>query len=124
METMTDRVMAAAKRNGMSTMAEVERFCGIPVRTLTNMASGHKPRGGTLRKICEAMDISEDYVLYGDDVPNGIEEQKPLIEKPRIERRSTNKLKRFVCLLSTMDDEDIDTVLEYMAFLKSRKGKS
>lgn len=124
METMTDRVIAAAKLKGMRQKAEIERYCNIPPRTLTNMAGGHRPKDGTLLKICEALDITESYVLYGDDVPNGIAEQKSLIEKPRTERRSTNKLKRFIGLLSTMDDEDIDTVLEYMAFLKSRKGKS
>ena len=122
METMADRVIAAAKLKGMRMKAEIERYCDIPPRTLTNMADGHKPREGTLEKICKALEISENYVLYGKDVPKGIAEQKSLIEKPRIEKRSPGKLKQFVDLLSTMDDEDIDTVLEYMMFLKSRKG--
>lgn len=124
METMTDRVIAAAKLKGMRQKAEIERYCDIPPRTLTNMAGGHKPRDGTLRKICEALDVSEDYVLYGTDTPQGIVEQQSLIVKPRLERRNPDKLRRFIGLLSTMDDEDIDTVLEYMMFLKSRKGKS
>lgn len=122
METMADRVIAAAKLKGMRQKAEIERYCDIPPRTLTNMADGHKPREGTLEKICAALEISENYVLYGKDVPKGIAEQKSLIDKPRIEKRNVSKLKQFVDLLSTMDDDDIDTVLEYMAFLKSRKG--
>ena len=122
METMTDRIMKAAAPRGMSKMAEVERYCGIPPRTLSNMADNHKPRNATLQKICEALDISEDYVLYGTDMPEGIVKQQSLIIKPRIERKNPDKLRQFIGLLSTMDDEDIDTTLEYMTFLKSRKG--
>lgn len=124
METMADRVIAAAKLKGMRQKAEIERYCDIPPRTLTNMADNHRPRDGTLQKICEALDVSEDYVLYGTDTPQEIVKQQSLIDKPRLERKNPDKLRRFIGLLSTMDDEDIDTVLEYMAFLKSRKGKS
>ena len=120
METMADRVIAAAKLKGMRQKATIERYCDIPPRTLTNMADGHRPRDGTLRKICEALDITENYVLYGKDRPKGLVEQQSLIEKTRIEKK--DKLRQFIDLLSTMDDEDIDTTLEYMMFLKSRKG--
>ena len=120
METMADRVIAAAKLKGMRQKAAIERYCDIPPRTLTNMADGHRPRDGTLRKICEALDISENYVLYGTDKPKGLVEQQSMIEKSRIEKK--DKLRQFIDLLSSMDDEDIDTTLEYMMFLKSRKG--
>lgn len=124
METMTDRIMAVAAKRNMRTKAEVERFCDIPERTLTNMGFGHKPRETTLRKICEALDLTEGYILHGTDAPEGISEQQSLFDKPkpRIERQKPDKLRRFVKLLASLDDNDFDTVIEYMTFLKSRKG--
>lgn len=119
METMTDRIMKAAAPRGMSKMAEVERYCGIPVRTLTNMASGHKPKDATLAKICEALDISAEYVLNGD---NPSEQLSLLNAAPTKKPTKQDKLRKFVNLLASLDDEDFETVIEYMYFLRSRKG--
>ena len=118
METMTDRVIAAAKLKGMRQKAEIERYCGIPARTLTNMASGHKPNDATLAKICEALDISAEYVLNGDNPT----EQLSLIGTPAKKPAKQDKLRKFVNLLASLDDEDFGTVIEYMYFLRSRKG--
>lgn len=119
METMTDRIMKVAAPRGMSKMAEVERYCGIPARTLTNMASGHKPKSSTLTKICEALDISEEYVLNGDN-PS---EQLSLLNAASTKKPAKqDKLRKFVNLLASLDDEDFETVIEYMYFLRSRKG--
>ena len=119
METMTDRIMKAAAPMGMSKMAEVERYCGIPVRTLTNMASGHRPKDATLAKICEALDISAEYVLNGDNPT----EQLSIISTPTAKKPAKqDKLRKFVNLLASMNDADFDTVIEYMYFLRSRKG--
>ena len=124
METMTDRVMAVAQKMNISTMAEVERFCGIPPRTLSNMAGGHKPKDATLRKISEALGVTNGYILYGTDELEGIAEQQSLLErsKPQTPRAKPDKLRQFVRLLASMDDRDFDTVIEYMTFIKSRKG--
>ena len=124
METMTDRIMAVAKTMGMSKMAEVERYCGIPVRTLTNMAGGHKPKDSTMRKICETLGITEDYVLNGTDEPEAIADQQTVSERPKLESKKSrpDKLRQFVRLLASMDDKEFDTVIEYMMFLKRRKG--
>ena len=119
METMTDRIMKAAAPRGMSKMAEVERYCGIPARTLTNMASGHKPKGSTLLKICEALDISEEYILSGNNPP---EQLSLLNAAPTKKPAKQDKLRKFVNLLASLDDEDFETVIEYMYFLKSRTG--
>ena len=119
METMTDRIMKAAAPRGMSKMAEVERYCGIPKRTLTNMGKGHKPNGATLVKICEALDISEEYVLNGD---NPSEQLSLLNAAPAKKPAKQDKLRKFVNLLASLDDEDFETVIEYMYFLRSRKG--
>ena len=119
METMTDRIMAVAKTMGMSKMAEVERFCGIPARTLTNMASGHKPKDATLAKICEALDISAEYVLNGDNPPEQLSLTGTSTAKKPVKQ---DKLRKFVNLLASLDDEDFETVIEYMYFLRSRKG--
>lgn len=124
METMTDRVMAVAQKMNIRTMAEVERFCGIPPRTLSNMAGGHKPKDATLRKISEALGVTNGYILYGSDESEEISEQQSLLEKSKAKenRAKSDKLRQFVRLLASMDDGDFDTVIEYMMFLKSRKG--
>ena len=119
METMTDRIMKAAAPRGMSKMAEVERYCGIPERTLTNMGRGHKPKDATMAKICEALDISEEYVLKGENPP----EQLSLLSAAPVGKTvKHDELRKFVNLLASLDDEDFETVIEYMYFLKSRKG--
>ena len=124
METMTDRVMKVAKERGLKTMADVERHCDIPVRTLSNMADNHRPRDTTLRKICEALNITENYILYGTDAPDGIAEQQSLFErsKPENKGQKPDKLRQFVKMLASMDDKDFETMIEYMTFLKTRKG--
>lgn len=124
METMTDRVMKVAKERGLKTMADVERHCDIPPRTLSNMADNHRPRDTTLQKICEALNITENYILYGTDAPEGIAEQQSLFERPKPESKNPkpDKLRQFVKMLASMDDKDFETMIEYMTFLKSRKG--
>lgn len=120
METMTDRIMAVAKTMGMNKMAEVERFCGIPVRTLTNMASGHKPKEATLQKICEALGISKEYILGEDGCT--IQVAPPVTASTRRIPPKQDRLRQFAKLLASMNDRELDTVIEYMTFLKSRKG--
>lgn len=125
MSILYDRIKEAGKKKGLYTDVEIERACGI-TRTLSNIkAYGVVPQEATLYKICAGLDIAEEELMDGIERkkstgrPSSSGKQNRLFEiVPKNDR-----LREFVNVLVSLDDKDFDTMIDYMYYLKSRKGK-
>lgn len=127
MSILYDRIMAAAEKKGMKKMAEIERYCEIPVRTLSNIKAYNViPQEETLAMICAHLDIDEEQLMDGL-------ERKKSPGRPRIAQDQTknveivvknDRLREFVNTLASLNDKDFDTMIDYMYYLKSRKDRS
>ena len=47
---MRERIIKAMQEKGISSMAELERKCGVPSGTMRNMGQGHVPSMDKVRK--------------------------------------------------------------------------
>lgn len=125
MSVLYDRIKEAGKKKGLYTDVEIERACGI-TRTLSNIkAYGVVPQEATLYKICVTLGVSEDELLDGIERkkstgrPSGTGKQRLFEIVPKNDR-----LREFVNVLASLDDKDFDTMIDYMYYLKSRKGNN
>ena len=77
---MRDRIIEIMKKQGIASMAELERRVGIPSGTMRNLGQGHMPSMDKVSKIASYLGVPVDYLLNGDGTsvsPKIITEPKP-----------------------------------------------
>ena len=80
-EKMRKRLLATIKRRGLS-LREVSLASGNSESYLSGvLVRGRDPQMAKLLAVCEYLDVSAIWVLYGFDVPDGADEILQLLSK-------------------------------------------
>ena len=121
---MKERILQAMREKGIFSMAELERKSGIPTGTMRNLGQGHMPSMAKLKKMSETLGVSVDWIVYGD------KEEKEAPEKAETKMGpsgfrvpSSDPIREFAYLLSSLNDQNIQALIDYMRYLVSRQER-
>lgn len=115
---MRDRIVQAMRNVGIGSMAELERQSGIPSGTMRNIGQGHMPSMEKIRKISNTLGVSVDWLVNGDKV-----EKTEQIEKKSVEKVSTNPVGEFFKMVASLNDQNMESLVDYLRYLLSRQER-
>lgn len=122
---MRDRIIKAMREKGINSMAELERRAGIPTGTMRNAGQGHMPSMDKIKKICNLLGVTVDWILYGDeevsddttrDRDNKKESAIPAVE-------NADPVREFARMVYLLNDQNMQSLLDYLRYLLSRQER-
>lgn len=119
---MRDRIIQAMNEKNIYSMAELERKAGIPAGTMRNIGQGHVPSMEKIKKIANYLSVSVDWIV-GDEEKRQ-EESKPIKKEPeKIVKISSDPIREFTRLVSVLDDQNMEALLDYLRYLVSKQER-
>lgn len=119
---MRDRIIKAMREKGINSMAELERRSDIPTGTMRNLGQGHMPSMDKLKKISNVLDVSVDWMVYGDG------EEEPEIKEIKKEPgvsfvTQSDPIREFTRMVASLNDQNMASLLDYLRYLLSRQER-
>ena len=120
---MKDRIIKAMRDKGIYSMAELERKADIPSGTMRNLGQGHMPAMEKIKKIASLLEVSVDWLISG----NGSEEAVPVkeIKKESVKpvKASSDPVREFTRMVSQLNDQNMESLIDYLRYLLSRQER-
>lgn len=120
---MRDRIVKAMREKGIQSMAELERQAGVPSGTLRNMGQGHIPSAEKIKKIASALDVSVDYILAGAGEEDVLSPSPVIKSKTEPKNKSGSEIIMFASIIASLNDQNIDALVDYARYLLNRQER-
>ena len=115
---MRERIIKIMHEKEINSMAELERRAGVPGGTMRNMGQGHMPSMDKVRKIANVLGVSVDYIVNGTET-----HQEPKKEPKPLKNQSSDPIREFCSLISSLSDQNMEVLLDYLKYLVQKQER-
>ena len=123
---MRDRIIKAMHEKNIYSMSELERQADIPAGTMRNLGQGHMPSMPKIKKIASLLGVSVDWLVYGEEK----EEQEATVQRnitklepEKREKISAYSAREFARLVGSLNDQNMEILLDYLRYLVSKQER-
>ncbi|MBO5969265.1 MAG: helix-turn-helix transcriptional regulator [Clostridia bacterium] len=120
---MRDRIISLMRSKGINSMAELERKADIPSGTMRNLGQGHMPSMDKIRKIAYLLEVSVDWLISGDKKEDPVSKNDIKKESVKPVKASSDPLREFSRMVSQLNDQNMESLLDYLRYLLNRQER-